>query len=312
MVKIAIDAGHGMNTPGKRTPDGEQEWIFNNKVASDATVKLHTFQNVDIIRLDDVTGKTDVPLKTRTDRANAWKADVLVSIHHNAHLGKWGAHSGIETYTQVGANQNALDIAEAVHPLVVKAMGLKDRGKKTLNLHMLRESVMPAILIEGGFMDSTIDIKVLRDNKKLKAQGEAIAIGLATYFKLEPKTASTTRPEETFYKYGDSGSYIGRLQLDFNKLGYHLVVDNSFGPAVLAVVKSFQKKYGLVVDGYAGPKTLKKMKELLLAKSLDKPALYRVSIDDKQIGAYAESKNITDIVNEAIMNSLGKIEIKKV
>lgn len=33
MVKIGFDAGHGINTPGKRTPDGEREWSFNNQVA---------------------------------------------------------------------------------------------------------------------------------------------------------------------------------------------------------------------------------------------------------------------------------------
>lgn len=64
MVKIAIDAGHGINTPGKRTPDDEREWSLNNKVALAAIAKLNTYQNVQILRLDDPTGKTDVPLKT--------------------------------------------------------------------------------------------------------------------------------------------------------------------------------------------------------------------------------------------------------
>ena len=63
MVKIAIDAGHGMNTAGKRTPDGEREWSFNNKVALAAIAKLNTYQNVKILRLDDPSGKNDVPLK---------------------------------------------------------------------------------------------------------------------------------------------------------------------------------------------------------------------------------------------------------
>ena len=65
MVKIAIDAGHGMNTPGKRTPSGEREWSFNNKVALAAIAKLNTYQNVQILRLDDATGKTDIPLENK-------------------------------------------------------------------------------------------------------------------------------------------------------------------------------------------------------------------------------------------------------
>ena len=77
MVKIVIDAGHGFNTPGKRSPDDEREWSFNNKVALYAIAKLKTYKDVEILRVDDPTGKTDVPLGTRTDLANKWKADVL-------------------------------------------------------------------------------------------------------------------------------------------------------------------------------------------------------------------------------------------
>ena len=312
MVKIALDAGHGINTPGKRTPDGEREWTFNSKVALAAIAKLNTFQNVEILRLDDPTGKTDVALKTRTDRANTWKADVLVSMHHNAYLGKWGSHGGIETYTQPGASQQSRDIAAVVHPRVVKAMGLRDRGSKTLNLHMLRESSMPAILIEGGFMDSTVDIIAMRDNKKLQAQGEAIAESLAVYFKLNPKAGGSNPPGTTVYEYGDKGPAIGTLQKEFNKLGYKLVVDNIFGSAMLEVVKDFQKKYGLAVDGYVGPKTQTKMKELLGGKPIDNGPVYRVIIDGKQVGAYADAINVIEEVKKSMKNNAEKIEIQKV
>src|SRR5690625_5518529 len=57
---------------------------------------------------------------------------------------------------------------------------------------MLRESRMPAILIEGGFMDSTIDIKKLRDNKVLNRAGKNIADAIARYFNLRKKTNKTT------------------------------------------------------------------------------------------------------------------------
>lgn len=197
MVKIALDAGHGINTPGKRTPDGEREWAFNNKVLLATQAKLSNYQGVQILRLDDPTGRTDVPLKTRTDKANHWKADVLVSIHHNALAGKWGSHGGVETFTMdhPRANPASPVIASLVNPRIVKAMGLRNRGLKKDNLHMLRESNMPAILTEGGFMDSTVDIKALRSDAKLKAQGEAIADGLIEYFKLKPKQ-STPKPSQ--------------------------------------------------------------------------------------------------------------------
>jgi N-acetylmuramoyl-L-alanine amidase len=188
MIKIVIDAGHGFNTPGNRSPADEREWMFNDKVAKFAIAKLKTFNDVEILRVDDPTGVTDVPLKTRTDRANAWNADVYASIHHNSLGDEWEKHSGIETYTMDNptANSKSIEIAEEVHPRIVVAMGISDRGMKRANFHVLRETAMPAILTEGGFIDSTIDIINIRDDQYLKAQGEAIAEGLAAYFKLQP------------------------------------------------------------------------------------------------------------------------------
>lgn len=190
MVKIAIDAGHGINTPGKRTPADEREWSFNTKVANAAIKYLNEYQDVTVIRLDDSTGKTDVPLRDRTNKANREKADALVSCHHNANTGKWGNWTGTETYTHTKAFSESEVIAKIVHKHIVKAYGLSNRGLKKANFHMLRETNMPSILIEGGFMDSRIDIKKMRDTKVLDAAGKAVATGLAEHFKLKKKTQS--------------------------------------------------------------------------------------------------------------------------
>jgi N-acetylmuramoyl-L-alanine amidase len=99
-------------------------------------------------------------------------------------------------------------LAKAVHPKYVKAFGLKDRGIKTKNLHMLREfkgEFKAAILTEGGYMDSSIDIKHLRSNTRLNAQGKAIAQGIAEFLgakrtavtiKVETSAAPKVEPKE--------------------------------------------------------------------------------------------------------------------
>lgn len=193
MVRIALDAGHGYNTPGKRTPDDEREWSFNNEVILATIERLNTYQDVEILRLDDPTGKTDVPLKDRTNKANAWKADVLVSDHHNASAGKWHNGGGVETYVYPTASQTSRDVAHAIHKRIVAAMGLRDRGVKTADFHITREAKMASVLVEGGFMDSTVDIKAMRDKAKLKAQGYAIADGIAEVFKLKPKVKTEVK-----------------------------------------------------------------------------------------------------------------------
>lgn len=190
--KIAIDAGHGLNTAGKRTPAGEREWTFNNLVALAAIAELNTYSNVQILRVDDPTGKTDVSLNARAAKANAWGADVYISIHHNANTGKWGTWSGVETFVMEGtsSNANAMKLAKAVHPRLVSAMGIKDRGVKAANFAVLRQTRMPAILTEGGYMDSSIDIIKMRNKTIMNNQGKSIATGVALYLGAQKKAGS--------------------------------------------------------------------------------------------------------------------------
>lgn len=206
MFKVAIDGGHAEVTPGKRTPDGEREWSFNNKVVLALIAELKKYSNVEIIRTDDPTGKTDVSLEERVRRANNFGADVFVSIHHNANSndGRWGTWTGSETYlmTPVSANPGSYALAKAVHPQLVKAMGLRDRGIKAANFHVLRETNMPAILTEAGYMDSTIDIDKLRNNSVLATQGRNIAKGIAAYGKLSltPAAPVVAKPKVPLYR----------------------------------------------------------------------------------------------------------------
>lgn len=88
-------------------------------------------------------------------------------------------------------------LAVAIHPALVKAYGLKDRGIKEGNLHIVRETKMPAILIEGGFMDSTNDIIKLRDKNVLENAGRMIAEALATYLKLTKPSIPVEKKEES-------------------------------------------------------------------------------------------------------------------
>ncbi|WP_242698100.1 N-acetylmuramoyl-L-alanine amidase [Bacillus sp. SD088] len=196
MVKVALDAGHGGFgvTPGKRTPAGEYEWNFNDKVVVAAIKYLKQYKGVEVLRLDDPTGKTDVSLTARTNKANNWGADILISCHHNANTGNWGSWTGTEVYTYDKNLPNAEKLASIVLKHILKAYGLANRGHRRADFHMLRESKMDAILIEGGFMDSTIDIKKLRNNKVLDAAGKAVAEGVTEYFGLKK---ATTKPVET-------------------------------------------------------------------------------------------------------------------
>src|SRR5690606_24821521 len=105
-------------------------------------------------------------------------------------------------------------LAKLVLDRIVKAYGLRNRGLKKANFHMVRESAMPAILIEGGFMDSTVDIKKMRDDKVLDAAGKAIAEALAVYFGLKKKPAPKPKPSPTKLYRVQIGAYSVKANAD--------------------------------------------------------------------------------------------------
>lgn len=188
-TKVAYDAGHFLGTPGKETPDKEKEWSFNDVVARAFAAELALYDGVTTRRFDDPTGKTDISLKARTDASNAWGADCFISFHHNANSGKWGVWTGVETYTYLHPQVESLKLAIPLHDAVVKGYGLRDRGIKKEDFHIVRETKCPAVLIEGGFMDSTVDIKKLRDKTVLRNVGKLVAQALAKHLKLTKKQA---------------------------------------------------------------------------------------------------------------------------
>lgn len=199
--KAGLDDGHGISTPGKRSPDGMRENEFNSSVLKYAK-EFCEYNGIEIVEL--APGDKDHSLKSRTDLANKEKCDVLISIHANAFLGKMGNWTGIETYIYPNS-KSGRKLAEAVHSEVIKGTPLKDRGIKEANFHMLRESIMPAILLELGYMDSRIDLKYLKSEDYRRECGEEIAKGLCKYFginykEIPTKTAQNSSSTDYLYK----------------------------------------------------------------------------------------------------------------
>ena len=168
MFKIALNAGHGIHTAGKRCLKSldlneTREWVLNNRICNKIEEKLKVYSGYEILRLDDITGETDVALKTRTNKANNFHADFYLSIHHNAGI-NGGTGGGIEIYTYTKASAKSHEWQDTLYEALVKHTGLKgDRsdGTRQKNLHEVRESSMPAVLIECGFMDSSTDVPII-------------------------------------------------------------------------------------------------------------------------------------------------------
>ena len=183
---IAIDAGHGHNTAGKRCPDDSmREHDFNGNVATKVCEILNR-SGIETYRSDDVTGNIDVPLMTRTNEINARNANYCISIHANANTGNWNSANGIETYI-IARGGKAEKIANIVQAKLIDYTGRQNRGVKVKNLHMCRETKMPAILCECGFMDNREEAELLKSENYRQICANAIADGILEYLGISKK-----------------------------------------------------------------------------------------------------------------------------
>lgn len=192
-MKIALDAGHGPDTPGKRSPDGSlREFQFNQAVAAMAAALLCRYSGVETIFTHAADGSRDVPLKERTSQANAWGADVLISIHANASGEGWSSAEGIETFTYTKPSAASIQLANAVQSQLIAATGLRDRGVKAANYHMVRESRMPAILAECGFMTHRREAELLKSDAYRQQCAQAIVAALVQVYNLQLDVVNDT------------------------------------------------------------------------------------------------------------------------
>jgi N-acetylmuramoyl-L-alanine amidase len=227
MAKIILDAGHGFHTAGKRTPDGKREWSFNNSQLLYCKKFLEKYENVEILRTDDPTGKTDISLNDRIKNANSFNGDIFVSFHNNALGSEFKDHEGMETFIFPNS-QKSSPFQKLVHPLLLSETKNKDRGMKQANYAVLRETTMSAILLESFFMDSKTDYKKLTDETYLKNTGEAIAKALVINFNLQPKKVEVKKPVQNPTKkvyrvqVGTFSSYDNakKLSEELKKKGY--------------------------------------------------------------------------------------------
>ncbi|MFC5464972.1 N-acetylmuramoyl-L-alanine amidase [Lederbergia graminis] len=201
-MKIMIDAGHGPNTAGKRSPDGSlREFQFTSAVAEYLEEELNNYQGVQTSFSHDASRRIDVPLIERTNRANAWKADLFISIHANAYTGRWHTGGGIETYVYTTRPKEALELANKVQNELIKATGLRNRGVKSADFHVLRESNMTAILTECGFYDNKEELALLKKDSYRRKCADAICKGIVDMYNLKRKqmvkSANTSTPSKT-------------------------------------------------------------------------------------------------------------------
>lgn len=178
-----LDNGHGKSTPGKRSPlleDGRQllEYEFTRDIVQKLSLKLDTVGIGYHILVPEIEG--DVTLAERVKRANKLDSplpQLFVSVHGNAQSDKWGSASGIETY-YYQSSLKGRRLASVFQEHLIETLGWKDRGVKTANFYVIKNTSMPAILTETGFYSNKDEcLKLLSEDWRDKiAEAHSLAI----------------------------------------------------------------------------------------------------------------------------------------
>lgn len=203
---ICIDAGHGRYTAGKRCmkaidPQETREWVLNARIADKLQALLAGY-DCSTMRVDDVTGETDVNEYDRAEAANKAKADVYVSIHHNAGV-KGGSGGGIVVYIHPNHQKQSEVVQEAAYRHLIAQTGLKGNRASPIaqaNHCVTRETSMPAVLCECGFMDSTVDTPIILTEEFSRQCAQGLCDALAEVYSLQP---TNVPKEQTTYTMRD-------------------------------------------------------------------------------------------------------------
>ncbi|MEY3394957.1 MAG: hypothetical protein RL346_1193 [Verrucomicrobiota bacterium] len=163
---VIIDPGHGGHDKG-----GQWGRVYEKHLALDTSIRLEAHLkkmgfNTVLTRRSD----TFVSLPGRMQMAKKYKNAIFVSVHYNY---TWKQHvSGIETFYH---NQNSRRLAQEVHRGMMNRVKVVDRGVKYARYYVIRNTQMPAVLVEGGFVSNSNE----RSRMKTAWFRDAVARGVA-------------------------------------------------------------------------------------------------------------------------------------
>ena len=185
---ILIDPGHGGNDAGAIGPSGVMEKTVTLRVALELE-KLLLAEGAQVI----MTRRTDVEvaprgrhatdieeLKSRCDIANEAEADIFISIHADSFTNP--AARGTTCYYFGEGAPESKKLAESVHPALLEQLKTPSRGTKPCNFYVVRNTDMPAILVELAFISNPQEESLLNSKEGVEKAAQGIFDGIEDYF----------------------------------------------------------------------------------------------------------------------------------
>ncbi|MDY4127664.1 N-acetylmuramoyl-L-alanine amidase [Peptostreptococcus porci] len=218
---VGLDDGHGINTPGKRTVELKENIKFNGKIRKKGTI-IHEneFNEVIMKKVETILKRcgigyielaptdADTPLSTRANTANRKGCDLVVSIHANALAGtKWQTKAYGLVVIKTRGCQSRTDKFASIMYKHLKEVDFPSNGETKygvrvdteisgFTLAILRQTKMPAVLVELGFMDNWNDVKAMCTEKFQDECAEGIAKAVCEYLGVTYKKDNSSTSNE--------------------------------------------------------------------------------------------------------------------
>ncbi|SMQ84471.1 N-acetylmuramoyl-L-alanine amidase [Bacillus sp. OV166] len=202
-MKLYLDPGHGGDDPGAQGNGLDEKDITLAIALKIRNTILKDYENVEVKM--SRTSDTTKSLAQRSSEANAWEADFFLAIHINS---ADSSAQGYEDFIYNGASNSsrAATVQDIIHAEVMKVNQLKDRGQKKANFHVIRETNMPAILTENGFISNKHDAQLMKDSSWQQKVAQGHVNGIAKAFGLKRKATKETPKTTTTPKTPQSSS----------------------------------------------------------------------------------------------------------
>lgn len=177
-MKICIDPGHSGPVEPGACAGGATEAELNLRIARFAREELQLRGHEVLLTREEAIEDTE--LAWRAKLSNDWGADLFLCIHCNSC--KRIDAEGTETFHYPGSVAGER-LARCIQLRLTDAMLTEDRGVKTSNFQVLRETDCPAAYLECGFISNPIDRAMLADRLEQWRMGAAIAAAVEDYEK---------------------------------------------------------------------------------------------------------------------------------
>jgi N-acetylmuramoyl-L-alanine amidase len=202
-ARVAIDPGHDPDDPGTLGPSGLQESEATHAIAVDLAGELRRRGAEPLLLRDaeEILSPSD-----RAERANDLGAEACLSIHLNGHEDP-GAEGSTCFYfgTEDTSSPAGQRLAELIQEDVTSRMGLKDGRVHAMSITILRETRMPAVVVEPCFITNPKEERLLQEEGFRHDLAIAIAEGLERFFNPRARAEAAARQEP-----GGSGALEGR------------------------------------------------------------------------------------------------------